>query len=308
MLPLLLTPFGAVTAATVAIPATGVVPLDLIGLTFDGYQLQRPDLDIIFQVTDGLDTLPATRGADAIIPFRQGRLAQTHLADTRHIVATGWIGGSGTTPRASYRAYVDKLKSHLDPSADPRMLVVRLEDGSIRWCRAVTRNIIPGPGVGMESAAVSIEWEALDPFWYSSLGALTLDSGHVLDAGESLDMGAEIVITGSGDASIETGGTAPIERVRVKIVGPSSGPVGLETVGASPVGFTVARTLGVGEVLSVDNDGRTATVGGVSVRNLMTLSAGNRHGEYIRLPTGIATVRATGDAAQTRIGFDAAWL
>lgn len=281
--------------------------LDFIGLVFDGFDLQRPDLDLIFAISEGLDTLPATRGADAVIPFRRGRLAQPHLADTRHIVATGWIAGSGAAPRASYRGFVDELKSHLDPTEDPRMLVVRLEDGSTRWIRAVPRDIIAGQGLGGEYSGMSIEWEGLDPFWYSSLGALSLDSGHSLDTGESLDTGAEIVITGAGDAEIDTVGTAPVERVRVRIVGPSSGPVGLETVEPSPIGFTVARTLGSGEVLEVDNDGRTCLVGGVSVRNLMTLSAGNRHGEYLRLPAGPVSLRATGGAASTRVAFDPAW-
>lgn len=282
-------------------------PLDLIGLAFDGYQLQRPDLNIIFQITEGLDSLPTMRGADAIIPFRRGRLAQPHLADTRHIVATGWIAGAGAAPRSSYRAYVDELKSHLDPTEDPAMLVATLEDGRVRWIRAVARSLVPGDGIGNEFRAMSIEWEALDPFWYSSLGALTLDSGHVLDAGEFLDMGAQIVIAGTADLAIETFGNAPVEHVRVSIVGPSAGPVGLETTEASPVGFAVARTLVTGETLVIDNDARTATIGGVSVRNLMTLSAGNRHGEYIRLPAGAVTLRATGGAAQTKVSFDPAW-
>lgn len=305
MLVLLLTPLP------VAVVPGGVAPpgplLDLIGLAFDGYQLQRPDLDLIFEITEGLDTLPTTRGVDTIIPFRRGRLAQPHLADTRHIVATGWIAGSGAAPRSSYREFVDELKAHLDPSTDPRLLVATLEDGSARWIRAVPRNLMPGDGIGGEFRALSIEWEGLDPFWYSSLGSLMLDSGHVLDSGESLDTGAEIVITGTGDAEIDTVGNAPVERVRVRITGPSSGPVGLETVEAAPIGFTVARTLGSGEVLEVDNDGRTCLVDGVSVRNLMTLSAGNRHGEYLRLPAGVVALRATGDAAQTSVAFDPAW-
>lgn len=295
------------TGAVAGTPVTSGPLLDFIGLAFDGYDLQRPDLDIIFAITEGLDTLPATRGVDTVIPFRRGKLAQAHLADTRHIVATGWIAGAGAAPRASYRGFVDELKSHLDPTEDPRLLVVRLEDGQTRWIRAVPRNILPGQGLGGEFSAMSIEWEGLDPFWYSSLGALSLDAGHYLDTGEALDTGAEIVITGAGDAEIDTVGNAPVERVRVRIVGPSSGPVGLETVGASPIGFTVARTLGSGEVLEVDNDGRTCEIGGVSVRNLMTLSAGNRHGEYLRLPAGAVALRATGAAAQTRVAFDPAW-
>lgn len=127
-----------------------------------------------------------------------------------------------------------------------------------------------------------------------------------LDTGLALDASADVVIVGT--ATVDTLGTAASERVRVTFTGPSTGTVGLMTGSAYPVGFTVARSLAAGEVLVVDNVARTALIGAVSVRNLMTLAAGNRHGEYLRLPTGRVILRAIGGAAETRVTFDPAYL
>lgn len=280
-----------------------VSALAVVGLNWDGFDVQRADLDIFIEIAEGLDDLPDVRGGDQVIPFRTGRLPVRSIADFRPIIGNGWIAGSNSTPRAKYRGYLDALKAKLDPTSEPRVLAATLEDGTTRWIRAIPRNLLPGPGIGGEFRTFSIEWKACDPYWYGSWGALTLDSGLTLDDGYALDSGGEIVIAGAGDYTLNTLGSAEVERVQVRFVGPSSGPVGIETVGAAPVGFRIARTLASGEEIAVDNWARTALLGSSSLRNLMTLSPGNRHGEYIRLPAGAVTLRATGAAAQTRIQF-----
>lgn len=280
----------------------------VIGLTYDGFDFQRSDLDIMFAIIEGLDGLPLTRGDDPIIPFRRGRLPQNHVADRRPVVAQGWVTGHGTAPAPMYRAYLDSIKAHLDSTGSPRTLAVTLEDGTARWISAVPRNMLPGnDGMGSDFRSFSIEWDAIDPYWYGSFGVLTLDSGYVLDAGEHLDSGAEVVIAGSGSATFDTLGNVEVERLRVRILGPSTGPVGLQVGGSELIGFTVATTLAAGQELEVDNDARTALLDGVSVRNLLTFRDGNRHGEYLRLPAGPVTLWTTGGAAQTRVLFSPTW-
>lgn len=280
----------------------------VIGLAFDDYDLQRPDLNVLFAITEGLDTLPAVRGADQLIPFRTGNLPSARIADRRSIVATGWLAGAAPAPELSYRAYLDGLKRVLDPTRPPAALRATLQDGSVRWINAVARSLIGGDMIGHEFRPMSIEWEALDPYWYSQWGTLTLDSGLYLDAGWYLDSSADVVITGTGPVVVDPLGTADVERVRVRFTGPSSGPVGLATQVVLPVGFSVARTLVAGEILEVDNYARTCLLNGVSVRNLMNLWPGNQHGEYIRLPPGPTPLLAAGGAAETRVSFTTTWL
>ena len=284
-------------------------PVAVIGLTYDGFDLQRSDLDLMFAITDGLDGLPLTRGDDPVIPFRRGRLPQNHVADRRPVVAQGWVTGRTPTAAIAYRAYLDSLKAHLDPTGPPRTLVATMEDGTRRWISAVPRNLIGGnDGMGSDFRSFSIEWDALDPFWYGSYGYIALDSGLFLDTGHSLDEGTEIVIPASTPTvSVTVPGTADTERVRVRFTGPSSGPVGIEV--DSNLGFVMANALptttGVGssaQTVTVDNWARTVVDGtGASLRSQMTLRSANIHGEYVRLTPGTHSIRILGAPFEARL-------
>lgn len=255
-----------------------------------------------FWIAEGRDDLPEVRSSSQVIPFRRGRLHKPGIADLRPLEVRGYIKD---VTDAAMRADLDVIKGLLDPEALAMgTLVDDFENGSVRWMRAIPRDVIPRYG-GKATRLFSIALDALDPYWYGSWGTLSLDSGLYLDSGLSLDSGAEVVITAPATTfDLDTLGTADVERIRVRFVGPSAGPVGLDTVGATPVGFTVARTLDAGEVLEVDNYARTILLGGVSLRNVTTLLEDNRHGEYIRLPAGPVTLRASGGAAETRILFN----
>lgn len=286
-------------------------PVAVIGLSFDDLDLQRADLDILFQITEGIDELPDTRGNDAIIPFRRGRLAQRRTADSRAVVAQGWVTRPSASVAAAYRTYMDALKARLDPTQEPRLLVATMEDGSKRWIPAVARNLAGGPAMGSDFRPFSIEWEAAEPYWHGAYGIATLDSGLFLDTGWYLDDGADIVIAGSGDQIVTIPGTADTERVRVVITGPSSGAVTVEVAGSSPVGFTYP-TLLAGQTLTVDNYERTVTLTSTAAptingRGDMTLRSGNEHGEYLRLSPGVQTLRVAGNPVSTRIHFQPAY-
>lgn len=288
-------------------------PVGVIGLTYDGYDLQRADLNVLFQITEGLDELPAVRQSDEIVPFRSGRLASLGIGDHRPIVATGWVAGAAPAPQASYRAYLDGLKKVLDPARLPATLVATLTDGTMRWIPAVPRSLIGGETIGYEMRPLSIEWDALDPYWYSPYGTLTFDSGWSFDTGYYFDGSGEIVLTAASPiASVSVPGTADVERIRVQFTGPSVGPVGIDVDG---VGLVMSAPLAAGaggvatHTVTVDNYARTVVdEGGRSVRAQMTLRAGNANGEYLRIKPGLRQFTVFGQPTKTRIQFTPAWL
>lgn len=287
-------------------------PVAVIGLAFDDLDLQRADLDLMFVITEGMDELPETRGGDQLIPFRTGQLAQPRMAHRRPVVAEGWVARPSASVASAYRAYVDSLKLRLEPTALPKLLVATMEDGSKRWVNAVPRNLIGGPALGSDFRPFSIEWEALDPYWYGAYGTGTLDSGLYLDAGWYLDGGADLIVAGSGDYPLANPGTADSEKVRVVVTGPSTGPIGVEVTGSLPVGFVYGPVLAAGQTLTVDNDARTVDLATafaptVNGRQDLSLRPGNEHGEYLRLPPGAQTIRVSGNPASTRIHFLPAW-
>lgn len=288
-------------------------PVAVIGLAWDDFDLQRADLDIHFEITEGMDELPTTRGSDQVIPFRRGQLPSPRMAHSRPVVATGWVAGPPTaSAKTAYRAYVDSLKARLDPTSLPRVLVATLEDGSKRWILAVPRNLIGGPGLGSDFRPFSIEWEALDPYWYGAWGTLALDTGYLLDSDLALDGSAEIAVTPSTGAhalQIDTLGSAEVERLRITLTGPSVAAVGFQAALATGevVGFTYPA-LAAGQSLVVDNHERLVELSGVNRRDLLTLRADNLHGEYARLSPGINDVRIFGQPTTARIRFTPTYL
>jgi hypothetical protein len=286
-------------------------PVGVIGLNFAGYDVQRADLNVMFEITEGLDELPAVRGSDELIPFRSGRLSQKRTADHRPLVLTGWIAGAGATPEASYRAYLDGLKKVLDPTRDPGLLVATLTDGSVRWIRAVPRDLIGGDRIGYEFRPLSVELDALDPYWYGPYGSASLNSGLFLDTGHYLDEGASIVVvptSGAHPVAVDTLGTAQVERVSVTFTGPSVSGVGIENT-TNGTGF-VLPSIAANPVTSpprvtvVDNFARTVLDWlGATLRASLVLNPANAHGEYLRLEPGLNNLRILGKPAAARILF-----
>jgi Phage tail protein len=312
-------------------------PVAVVGLTWDGYDIQRSDLDVFLEITEGLDELPELRARRDIIPFRHGQRPAAPYANRRPIVLTGLISGPSATERSGYRGYVDEVKESFSPlRSAPGTLVATLEDGTTRWIKAMPldarfRPIVPG------ASNTSIELVADDPFWYSAYGtvgdviaydaaiiydsslhlydgatgALGMDTGIEMDDDYLMDSGGEIIVTPpTTEVTFDSMGTADVERIRIRFVGPSTGSVGVHNLStSSPVGFSIARTLAAGEEIVVNNYARTAKLDGVTnVRGDMTLRDGNRHNEYLRLLPGSQTLRILGAPAEARITFFATWL
>lgn len=280
-----------------------------MSLRWEGHDLQPAHRRWRFWVAEGRDGLLEARSSSQVIPFRRGRLHVPAIGDRRPLEVRGYIK---EITDGSMQAELDEIKGLLDPERfAPGILVDDFADGTQRWIRGVPRDLMSRYG-GQAGRLLSIDLEALDPYWYSAWGTLALDGGLFLGAGLTLDSSAEIVVAGSGDYALVNPGTAESERVRVAITGPSAGPVGVEVVGSEPVGFTYPALI-AGQSLIVDNHERTVTLtpsAGPSVngRKDLTFRPGNEHGEYVRFPPGAQTIRVTGGATTTRIRFTPTYL
>lgn len=287
-------------------------PIAVVNLNWDGHDLARPDLDVFFDLAEGLDTLPEVRGEDQLIPFRAGRLPSSRLPHRRPIVANGHIAGTaGASARASFRAYVDEVKGWMDPTAGERVLVATLEDGSTRWITCAARNLLPGDGWAGEYRAMSLEWEAVsDPLWHASNGFISLDSGLVMDAALALDQDGWVVIIPTADphvAEFHSLGNADVTSGRVEIDGPSTAAIRVGNLNTPEfINFTFPA-LTAGQTLVVDSGLRTVTLNGVNARGSLGLGANNQRGEYLRLRPGVNTLQILGHPAEVRVFFTPAY-
>lgn len=287
-----------------------------MSLFIDDLQLHNRAGGWYFDLVVGRHSLPSLRTVTTLIPFAHGLRGEPSFADQRRLELESRL--LAVPDPDAHQAFLDSLKRHLDPTRTTPVLVRDLlPTGVERWCRAWPR-ALDVERVGGRTAtpmhAASAVLEALDPFWYTSWGALTLDSGLALDDDEELDTGGEtIVIPPTDEIDLDAIGSTDVARIRIRFIGPSAGPVGIEVISTpEPIGFTSTVSLGVGERVTVDNAARSAhrDIGTVigTVRGAMTLRPGNRHGEYVRLVPGINRIRIHGAPAQTRIKYLPTWL
>lgn len=140
----------------------------VIGLTFNGTDLQQNPPGLFLEIVVGLNEPPSVRGTDTIVPALDGRIPRNRVVDTRFIELRGWVAGIGATEalqRASFRTQVKALLALFNPSADPDDLVADLEDGTTGTISAQTTNIIWGPLRVPAMRTLSIELESTDPEW-----------------------------------------------------------------------------------------------------------------------------------------------
>lgn len=142
-------------------------PVAIIGLTYDGVDVQEEDLDIFFEVTRGLNEAPEVRGVDTVVPSRAGRVPRARQDDVLRVVLKGHVRGSGADDAAQkedYRANADTVRALFSPNREPADLVALAEDGSTRTliCRPIGSPMW-NERVASLYADVSVELEAVDP-------------------------------------------------------------------------------------------------------------------------------------------------
>lgn len=104
-----------------------------IGLTYAAADIQRADLGIFLQITEGLNEVPDVRGKDVVVPSLAGQIPRNRVMHQIKIVLTGVVCGNGTTEgdrRADYRAQSLFLRTLFASTRDPANLVAVLEGSS----------------------------------------------------------------------------------------------------------------------------------------------------------------------------------
>jgi hypothetical protein len=143
------------------------------GITADGTDLVELVGNvprIVLRCVRGLDEGPRVRGQDTTIPGLPGRIARNRVADGRTIEGEGYVQGLGESAAeelADFRAIVEELRALCDPTQDPYLLEVELEDGGVAsiMARPLPQQPLWGPGDQPTWRALSIEWEAVGDDW-----------------------------------------------------------------------------------------------------------------------------------------------
>lgn len=139
----------------------------VIGLTFNGTDLQASDFGIFLEITRGLNESPGVRGVDLVVPARAGRIVRNRKADALSIELRGWVMGAGATEalqRIDFRTNAKAVRALFDPKAEPAALVATLEDSTTATIAARTLNSM-WEQADPWTAAVSIELESVAPDW-----------------------------------------------------------------------------------------------------------------------------------------------
>jgi hypothetical protein len=99
-------------------------PLAVIGLTFDGTDVQRSDLGIFLELVRGLGEPPEVRGVDVVIPARSGRYVRNRVADRLVIELRGYVMGTGAPAMAPETAGGADTTLTADAAAGAAVIVV----------------------------------------------------------------------------------------------------------------------------------------------------------------------------------------
>jgi hypothetical protein len=123
---------------------------------------------LITRLDRGLDTSPEVRGQDTVIPGAVGQVPRARVWHQRTIELEIIVMGTGTTESlqlADTRAALDALAALLDPTRDPAVLVVELEDGSTRSISARPVNVLHDDGEVPTRRTLSVELVAVEGDW-----------------------------------------------------------------------------------------------------------------------------------------------
>jgi hypothetical protein len=109
-------------------------PVAVVGLTYDGTDLQDSDLQLFLTITAGLWEHPSVRGTDQVVPSLAGRLEGNRVNDVLPIELDGLIRAPMTgTLEEAHATYVAKkaaVRTLFASNRERAPLVATLEDGS----------------------------------------------------------------------------------------------------------------------------------------------------------------------------------
>lgn len=143
-------------------------PVAVVGLTYDGTDVQDADLGLFLEIVKGLNETPEVRGTDTTVPGLDGRIPRNRVTDRLAIELRGMLMATGmdeSAQRSDFATMRQQVRMLFDPTKMPADLVAELEDGSTATISArplptlLWRQGPPG------YAELSVELESVDPDW-----------------------------------------------------------------------------------------------------------------------------------------------
>ena len=139
--------------------------------TYDGTSLDT-DVDgdprLTARLVRGLDTSPAVRGKDTVIPVASGQVPRDRVRDSRIIEIEVTVMGTGATEAEQLedtRDALNALGALFAPTGQPATLVVEVEDGTLRSISARPINTLHDDGEVPTRRTLSIELLAVEDDW-----------------------------------------------------------------------------------------------------------------------------------------------
>lgn len=110
-------------------------PAAVVGLTYDGVDLQDSDLQLFLTITSGLWETASVRGVDTVVPGLAGRYEQDRINDVLPIVLDGFCRadpaeGDLAAAHASYVIKKRATRTLFRSNRDRALLIATLEDGT----------------------------------------------------------------------------------------------------------------------------------------------------------------------------------
>lgn len=140
-------------------------PAAVIGLTFDGTDIQQNPFGIFLEIKRGMYEGPEVRGTDTVVPARTGRIARNRVADRWIIELEGYVSGIGADEEAQREHFLDladTIGALFDPTAMPATLSAAMQDGGTRTIEARTLPTVLWDQVVPSLARVNIQLEAVE--------------------------------------------------------------------------------------------------------------------------------------------------
>lgn len=211
----------------------------------DGYELTDGWVRNI-ETREGLLRAPGKRGDNAATGQGHGELWMPKSFDVGGFVTNVWLLSS--LGRSQVDGWYDELLRVATWPYDLVRVVRGLTDGSYRECLAeLVTSVEPEP-LGQLGMRVGLEWSVPAGFWQ-----------------DTADVTAEAVANVASGALLDfpalRGGTAPMDNLRLQLVGPFAGPVRV-TSPLTGQWVEVSGNIGVGQTFTLDS--ATGALTGVS--------------------------------------------
>lgn len=123
---------------------------------------------LISRLVRGLDTAAEVRGRDTVIPGATGQVPRDRVWHQRVLELEIVVMGTGATEAAQLadtRAALDMLTALFDPTREPAVLVVEVEDGTTRSISARPVDTMPDDGEIPTRRTLSVELVAVEGDW-----------------------------------------------------------------------------------------------------------------------------------------------